>query len=263
MATITGYNVFSDSWRGWREPTHTNPFTNYNNVGPYDGSKHARTVIRVDLAEIDSNYIRNKLTVSATLKIPETSTTFNSNEKFVAVLTNVFDGNNYTPDSSDYQSDGSYLKEYTVNMTVSEGGTYTPVWEIDISNYPKTATTVYIYIYSGNSISGSGGYNTSKMSAATVSETSKILYTNVTTGSVTSGTTIYKPGASIIINWTACGSGTNNALSHIRIYYKIGSVPTISSPGISLSSNTVATDTSYTFILPTTSDRGQDIYIAI
>jgi hypothetical protein len=102
MATITGYNVYTESWRGWREPTNSNPFTNYNNVGPYDGNKHARTVIRIDLAAIASNYIRDKLTISTTLSIPSTSTTFNSKEKFVAVLTNNFDGSGYTPDSSSY-----------------------------------------------------------------------------------------------------------------------------------------------------------------
>lgn len=263
MATITGYNVYTESWRGWREPTHSNPFTNYNNVGPYDGNKHARTVIRLNLAAIASNYIRDKLTISTTLTIPSTSSTFNSNEKFVAVLTNNFDSDGYAPDSSNYQSDGSYLKEYVVTMTVSEGGTYTPVWNIDISNYPKTETTVYVYIYSGNSISGSGGYNTSKMSAATASETSKILYSNVTTGTVTSGTTIYKPGASITAKWSACSSGTNNAVNHINIYYKIGSVPTSSSPGVSLSNNVSASATSYKFTLPTSATRGSAIYVAI
>jgi hypothetical protein len=95
-------------------------------------------------------------------------------------------------------------------MTVSEGGTYTPVWNIDISNYPKTKTTVYVYIYSGNSTSDSEGYNTSKMSAATASETSKLLYGNVTTGTVTAGTTFYKPSQPITASWSKCSNNDTN-----------------------------------------------------
>lgn len=249
MATITGYNVYAGGWKGWGDG-----FTGYNNVGP-SGGKYYRTVIRADLDSIGSIYQRDKLNVSVTLYTSSSNLYTPANEKLVAAVSTSFDSSTYNPPAGAISS--------TIYPSVQENVNYTVNWSIDISSLSKEAITIYIYIYSALPNVASTGYCTSKMKAANVEDTKVQVLSKVTTGAVTSGSTIYKPGASISAKWSSCSAGINNAVNYINVYYKIGSIPTSSAPGTLLSSNTSGTATSYNFTLPTTATRGSNIYVAI
>lgn len=254
MASIEGYNVYAGGWKGWRAPTDDNPFTNYNNVGP-SGGNYYRTAIKITLDKIADIYQRDKLDLSVTLYTSSSNLYTPDTEKLVAAVTTIFDGDGAAPDSPTTSS--------TIYPSVVEDVNYTVNWSLDISKISKEKTTIYVYVYSALANVASTGYCTSKIKAVNVNDSNVQILSNPTTGSIISGSTIYKPSTSVTAKWVACTAGINNTVNYINVYYNIGSIPTSSNPGTLLSSSVSATATSYTFTLPASVTRGSNIYIAI
>lgn len=257
MATVTKVaNFYNGKWYAT---------SSYNDIGPYDGSRHQRVVYKISLGSIQdtSTQIYDKIKFSINIEVPSTppsGVTIPTEEKFIAFLTDM------GPDTSgsDYKVKGTKYSTITKtkNITSYLGETIDVSWEFEASGVTKTE--IYVWIYADNSVSDKI-YHTYRTvsSTASASETTKVILSNPITGAVTSSTTIYKPGASITAEWSACSNGTNNNIKNIDIYYKIGSAPSTSNPGTLLSSNVSGISTSYPFTLPSSAARGSKVYIAI
>ena len=96
----------------------------------------------------------------------------------------------------------------------------------------------------------------------TLSGTPQITYTENYSAcgaptSVSCGTAIQKPGATVSISWSGATAGTNNTIAGYTVYYNAGSAPTTSSSSVNVST------TSYTFTIPSGATRGTTYYFKI
>lgn len=96
----------------------------------------------------------------------------------------------------------------------------------------------------------------------TLSGTPQITYTENYSAcgaptSVSCGTAIQKPGATVSISWSGATAGTNNAIVGYRVYWKSGGAPTISS----YTNYADVTSSPYSFTVP--NDRGTTYYFKV
>ena len=75
--------------------------------------------------------------------------------------------------------------------------------------------------------------------------------------SVSCGTAIQKPGATVSISWSGATAGTNNTIAGYTVYYNAGSAPTTSSSSVNVNASP------YTFTIPSGATRGTTYYFKV
>lgn len=96
----------------------------------------------------------------------------------------------------------------------------------------------------------------------TLSGTPQITYTENYSAcgaptSVSCGTAIQKPGATVSISWSGATDGTNNTIAGYTVYYNAGSAPTTSSSSVNVNASP------YTFTIPSGATRGTTYYFKV
>ena len=119
----------------------------------------------------------------------------------------------------------------------------------------EASTTIKVYLNKNVQSTGTGSYNsTVALPATPVSEP---------TSFTTSASSIIVPTGSIPLSWSGATAGVNNAIDKYKIFWKTGSVPTITSFDDSAEITNPST-TSYTIKLGLDdTSRGKTIYTAI
>lgn len=152
------------------------------------------------------------------------------------------------------------------------GGSSTHTGLITISNGKGTAraqikllknTTYYIYVWS-DSLSGTGAGWGAKLwnsSAATITAT-EIQTTKCGAPTSVTASGIVTPSGTFTVSWSGASSGTNNAISGYRVYYRVGATPTTSSyTGYKdVSSTSTSGSTSFTL---NSANRGSEIVCGV
>ena len=152
------------------------------------------------------------------------------------------------------------------------GGSSAHTGLITISNGKGTArtqidllknTTYYIYVWS-DSLSGTGagwGAKSWSSSAATITAT-EIQTTKCGAPTSVTASGIVTPSGTFTVSWSGASSGTNNAISGYRVYYRVGATPTTSSyTGYKdVSSTSTSGSTSFTL---NSANRGSEIVCGV
>ena len=152
------------------------------------------------------------------------------------------------------------------------GGSSDHTGLITISNGKGTArtqidllknTTYYIYLWS-DSLSGTGagwGAKSWSSSAATITAT-EIQTTKCGAPTSVTASGIVTPSGTFTVSWSGASSGTNNAISGYRVYYRVGATPTTSSyTGYKdVSSTSTSGSTSFTL---NSANRGSEIICGV
>ena len=152
------------------------------------------------------------------------------------------------------------------------GGSSAHTGLITISNGKGTArtqidllknTTYYIYLWS-DSLSGIGagwGAKSWSSSAATITAT-EIQTTKCGAPTSVTASGIVTPSGTFTVSWSGASSGTNNAISGYRVYYRVGATPTTSSyTGYKdVSSTSTSGSTSFTL---NSANRGSEIICGV
>ena len=152
------------------------------------------------------------------------------------------------------------------------GGSSAHTGLITISNGKGTArtqidllknTTYYIYVWS-DSLSGTGagwGAKSWSSSAATITAT-EIQTTKCGAPTSVTASGIVTPSGTFTVSWSGASSGTNNAISGYRVYYRVGATPTTSSyTGYKdVSSTSTSGSTSFTL---NSANRGSEIICGV
>ena len=152
------------------------------------------------------------------------------------------------------------------------GGSSAHTGLITISNGKGTArtqidllknTTYYIYLWS-DSLSGTGagwGAKSWSSSAATITAT-EIQTTKCGAPTSVTASGIVTPSGTFTVSWSGASSGTNNAISGYRVYYRVGATPTTSSyTGYKdVSSTSTSGSTSFTL---NSANRGSEIICGV
>ena len=152
------------------------------------------------------------------------------------------------------------------------GGSSDHTGLITISNGKGTArtqidllknTTYYIYLWS-DSLSGIGagwGAKSWSSSAATITAT-EIQTTKCGAPTSVTASGIVTPSGTFTVSWSGASSGTNNAISGYRVYYRVGATPTTSSYTGYKDVSSTATSGSTSFTL-NSANRGSEIVCGV
>ena len=223
MASLGNWAIWSYGWGGWTD----SPVSNAVGVESAIYSSKGRTCVQVNLDGL-SNATRATITLNVTLLIAHY---YPSNLGRVtglgAILSTIAPiSGNPTP-----WTGGNYTNVYSYIDHTSVGATPTVSITFDSSWLPAYAQQVYIYLYGTDQ--GSQAAFQYKVQSATISEATSLVYTNVTTGIIHGGSTIYLPGQKTDADWTAGSDGINNPITSYTAYLKYDETIVQTQTGIS------------------------------